>query len=195
MQQKTILGVIIVIVLIAGGFAVWNYTTGSLTSAPAVSNSTTQTKWKSYTDPSTGFTFKYPTQYVVKASPLPLREWGTRYLLTVEDKPNSTSSFARAAPMTVNLIKQPVLADRKIYHTIAKYQQSGTPAKMRGGNNGNIVSVNGTQALLYHTQQPSDETGIRADGYLFIHNDLIYEVGIDPNNPLSIQILNSIHWK
>ncbi|HFC10818.1 MAG TPA: hypothetical protein ENJ75_01320 [Candidatus Kaiserbacteria bacterium] len=133
----------------------------------------------------------------MEASPLPLREWGSRYLLTVDDNPNSTSSFARAVPMTVGLQKQPVLADRKIYHTIVKYQQSGTPAKMMQGvthPDGNIVSVNGMQALLYHIP-PADFPGTGGDVYLFIHNDLIYEVGIDPNNPLSIQILNSIHWQ
>ena len=99
--------------------------------------------------------------------------------------------------MTVDLQKQPVTADGKIYHTIAEYQQSGAAAEMMQGvtnPNGNIVSVNGTQTLLYHIP-PADSTGIGGDSYLFIHNDLIYQVGINPDNPLAIQMLNSINWQ
>lgn len=99
--------------------------------------------------------------------------------------------------MTVNLLRQPVaLAGGKTYHTVAEYQQSGIAGKMVQGAtnpNGDIVTVNGAQALLYHFP-PSDMTGIAGDSYFFVKNDLIYEVGVNPSDPYNNEILQSISW-
>lgn len=155
------------------------------------------TTFKTYTDQDTGFTFKYPSQYAVKASPTPTSEWGSRLLLTLDDKPNvEPTSAPRGVPMTVGLQKQPVATNGKIYHTIAEYQQSGVATKMvQGATNpkGDLVTISGAQALLFHFPE-SDSTGITSDSYFFIKNDLIYSVGINANDPFSDAILQSISW-
>lgn len=195
--MKKALPITVVAILIVGGLYFATYKSSD--NAPQTTQQGTQTQattWKTYTDADTGFTFKYPSQYTVEASPAPTSDWGSRSLLIVDDNPGSTSSKPRSVPMTVGLQKQPVAANGKIYHTIAEYQQSGTAAQMVQGvsnPNGELTTVNGMQALLYHIP-PADSTGIGGDSYFFIKDDLIYEVGINPNDPLAIEMLKSISW-
>lgn len=199
-MKKTLPLAIIVVLALVGGIY---YFTNRPATEPATNtgNQTgTQTNistFKTYTDSDTGFTFKYPSQYGVKASPVPTNEWGSRLLLTLDDKPNvEPSSAPRGVPMTVGLQKQPVAANGKVYHTIAEYQQSGVADQMVQGatDKGELVTVNGMQALLFHFP-PSDMTGVAADDYFFIKDDLIYEVGFNPNDPNKDAILQSITWK
>jgi hypothetical protein len=154
-------------------------------------------QWEIYIDADTGFTFKYPSQYIVEAQPAPTGEWGSRTLLTLDDKPKiKPTSVPRGIPMTVGVQKQSVVASGKIYHTIAEYQQSGRAAMMVQGvsnPNGELVTVNGSQALLYHYPR-SDMTGLTTDGYFFIKDDLIYDVGMNPDDQYKNEILQSISW-
>lgn len=194
-MKKTLPIAVVVVLVLVGG--VYYFTSKPATQTNNPPNTQTDiSTWKTYTDSDTGFTIKYPSQYAVKASPAPTSEWGTRILLTLDDKPNAEqTSVPRGVPMTVGLQKQPVAANGKIYHTIADYQKSGVADQMIQGatNKGELVTINGSQALLFHLP-PSDMTGIAADDYFFIKNDLIYEVGINPNDPYKNEILQSISW-
>ncbi|MDB5190107.1 MAG: hypothetical protein JWN49_433 [Parcubacteria group bacterium] len=191
----------LIVIVIVGGIYYFTSKPGAESVSQTKQNAQTQettTTFKTYTDQETGFTFTYPSQYGVKAQSAPTSEWGSRLLLTLDDKPNiEPTSHPRGVPMTVGLQKQPVTANGKIYHTIAEYQQSGIAAQMVQGAstpNGELVTINGTQALLYHFP-PSDMTGIAADDYFFINNDLIYEVGINPKDPYADKIIKSVSWK
>ena len=133
----------------------------------------------------------------MEASELPPdTQWGSRTLLVISNtKPQS--SRPHAVPVQVRLQKQPVGADRTIYHTILDYKNSGAAAKMvQGATNpqGDLVIINDMEALLYHFS-PSELTGLAGDSYFFIRNDLIYEIGFDPNDPYKDLMLQSISWK
>ena len=195
-MRRTVITVLIVgIAIIACALIVWKSGFRTISNAPTAR--TAQVEWKTYTNPDTGFTISYPSQYVIDASPAPTGDWGSRSLLIVDDTPNSTSTKPRAVPMTVGLQKQPIVANGEIYHSVAEYQQSGAAAQVGQGSpnpNGELTTVNGTSALLYHIP-PADSTGIGADEYIFIHNDLLYEVGINPSDPFAVKILDSVRWQ
>lgn len=161
-------------------------------------STTATTTWKTYSDPDTGFTINYPSMYVVDTPAAPTGiQWGSRTLITISDPASTSTARYKAVPAEVLLIRQPVTASGTIYHTIADYQKSGTAAKMVQGvanPNGELVTVNGTQALMYHFPA-GDATDISGDSYFFIKNDLIYEVGFNSVEPFKQEMLGSISWK
>ena len=199
--MKKVLSIVVLIVLVIVGGIYYFSNTHSPESVPQTQqNLQTQassTNFKMFTDLETGFTISYPSLYTLRASPAPTNAWASRSLLTISN--NSTSaSNAPSSALTVGLQKQPVEANGKIYHTIADYQQSGVAAHMaQGATNpkGELVTVNGTQALLFHFPS-SESTGFGpADSYSFIKDDLVYEVGVNPSDSNQERMLQSISWK
>ncbi len=163
--------------------------------------------WKTYTDPSTGFSMKYPPQYSIDAhvpQPLtaddgpPMYGWGTRTLLQIYNPASTSTGEFTIGPVQVTLQKQPITASGKIYHTIAEYQSSGTAAQMIQGAsnpNGQLVGIeSGEQALFYPLPANPDTGTDPIDSFTFIKNDLIYSVSFDANDPNERAMLESIAW-
>ncbi|OYV63745.1 MAG: hypothetical protein B7X03_00695 [Parcubacteria group bacterium 21-58-10] len=103
----------------------------------------------------------------------------------------------RALPLEVDIQRQPVsFANGKIFHSVTEFQQSGVPAKLMQGftnPNGDLVTVNGTPALLFHAPR-SDYTGALTDSYYFIKDDLIYEVAVNIDDSYAQKMIESISW-
>ena len=164
--------------------------------------------WKTYTDPSTGFTMQYPPQYSIDAhapQPLtaddgpPLYGWGSRTLLQIYNPTSTSTGEFAIGPVQVTLQKQPVTASGKIYDTIVAYQSSGTAAQMVQGApnpNGDLMTIqSGEQGLFYSSPADIDTGADPSDSFTFIKNDLIYEVSFDANDPNEQAMLESIAWQ
>jgi hypothetical protein len=195
MKKNIILIAIVVLAVLACGFAVWK-----LHNAKVPSNQQLNDAYplNVFTDPATGFTIKYPVQYFLKSQPLPAGEWNYRTLLTIDDNPDALQNMApRALPLEVDIQRQPAtFANGKVFHTVAEFQQSGVAAKLIQGitnPNGDLVTVNGTQALVFHSPR-SDYTGALTDSYYFIKDDLIYEVAVNLDDPYAQKMIESISW-
>ncbi len=182
---------LIVLAIIAAFAAV------ALLRAPATP-STDQAAWKTYTDPDTGFSISYPSQYAVQGSTVASgTPWGSRTLLSIYDPSNTSRGEFDIGPASVVLVKQPVGANDAIYHTIADYQSSGAAAVGVQGvadPSGRLISVNGMQALYYRFPA-GDATDAPVDEYVFIHDDLIYRVALNADDQSEQGMLTSIKWR
>jgi hypothetical protein len=167
-------------------------------SRPPAAPSTDQAAWQTYTDPGTGFSISYPPQYAVYVSTVASgTPWGSRTLLSIYNPSNTSRGEFDIGPASVVLVKQPVGADGAIYHAIADYQSSGAAAVGMQGvpdPNGELTSVNGMQALIYHFPE-GDATDAPVDEYVFMHDDLIYRVALNANDPSEQGMLASITWR
>jgi PsbP-like protein len=159
---------------------------------------TDSASWKTFTDAETGFSFRYPPQYAATAEPAPTNtKWSERRIVTIADPKDKSTYEFHIFPGSVMLEKQPLsMADGTIYHTVVEYQQSGIAAKTLQtvpDTKGELVTVNGMQALKYYLPA-GDATDAAVNDYLFIKDDLVYEIGFNANNPYKDQMLRSITW-
>lgn len=201
--MKKIFSIIIVLIIIvlAGGLL---YFTLHKNSVKIIDQNLVDiSTWKTYKSAEFGFSIKYPPQYVinedvVSTSTIP---WTYRRLVTIlrtEDKIPSMHFNFNIVSAQVSLQRQPVeLAQGQVYHTIAEYQKSGTAAQMIQGTpnpDGEIVTVNGVQALVYHIP-PGDVSDVSINSYFFIKDDLIYHISLNGDNSVEKAMLKSIVWQ
>ena len=194
-RSKIIFVGIIFLTMSACTFALWKLQNAAV---PSLQQSSDVNPLNVFTDPVTGFTIKYPPLYFLKAQSVPTSEWNYRTLLTIDDNPDAPQTMSpHALPLEVDIQRQPVsFAKGKIFHSITELQQSGVLAKLMQGvtnPNGDLVTVNGTPALLFHAPR-SDYTGDLTDSYYFIKNDLIYEVAVNVDDSYAQKMVESISW-
>jgi len=163
--------------------------------------------WKTYTDPSTSFTMKYPPQYSIDAhvpQPLtaddgpPLYGWGSRTLLQIYDPASTSTGEFAIGPVQVTLQKKPLIANERALDSIVTYQQSGIPMEGLGAPNpkGDLMTVaSGEQGLFYSLPADIDTGADPVDSFTFIKNNLIYYVSFDANDPNEQGMLESVAWQ
>lgn len=197
-MKKILLIAIVVLIIITGGIYFATHKR-SENMQPAIQNQTDISAWKTYQNTEFGFSIKYPPQYVVKEDVVATgTPWGSRGLLTISRTDELPQGLTwKLSTVQVTLQRQPVLANREIYHTVSEYQRSGAAAQMVQGAlnpDGELVTVSGAQALMYRfppgdiMETPSTEV------YFFIRNDLIYKVGLIVGDPGGKAMLQSIAW-
>lgn len=194
-RSKILCIAFVCLAVLAGAFVVWELHDRTASNAQQLNDAY---PLNVFTDPTTGFTIKYPVLYFLKAQPAPAGEWNYRTLLTIDDDPDAPQTMApRPLPLEVDIQRQPVsFTNGRVFHSVAEFQQSGVPAKLIQGMinpNGDLVTVNGTSALLFHAPR-SDYTGALADSYYFIKDDLIYEVAVNLDDPYAQKMIESVSW-
>lgn len=197
--MKKILSIALTTIIIGGGIYYFTHSK-NLTSRPETQTIDTST-WKTYENAEFGFSIKYPPSYVVQedsvATGVP---WTSRGLVTIsrsDTPPQSVRPTSGIVSAQVTLQRQPVIANGKIYHTVAEYQKSGTAAQLMPeapSPNGELVTVNSVQALAYHLP-PGDIVAISSDSYFFIKNDIVYEISFSGDDPNGKAMLQSITWQ
>lgn len=154
--------------------------------------------WMNYSEPFTGFSMEYPPTYKVEASAVATNTpWTTQELLTISAPSVQSPTEFGVPTVHVTLIRQPVISGGTIYHSAEEYQQSGVPQQMvTGATNpsGTIVELNSGDAVEFSFPK-GDATDTGFEDYYLIHNDLIFEVALNDNDPLEQAILNSIQWR
>jgi hypothetical protein len=96
-------------------------------------------------------------------------------------------------PVQIFFKKQPITyqgTEYPVYHTASEYRQSGI-GKVKGYPDpvSELVSINGQNAIHY----PLTE-GQGVEEYLFIHNDVVYEVMLKGNDPYTMKIAQGLNF-
>ncbi|HFC10820.1 MAG TPA: hypothetical protein ENJ75_01330 [Candidatus Kaiserbacteria bacterium] len=163
MQQKTILGAIIVVVLIAGGFVVWKLQVdirGTAT-ATAVTNS----GWKLYQDSSSGLSFEYPQSFAV----------------TKQDRTGSYSIYV-TDPQTRALYLSVMVVNDPSQPGVSKMFTGPYPKKIPPTGNSSTITIkqrtfNGLKGIEYYGYQSEGHS--YSDAFMYKNNHL-WEVSFDP---------------
>jgi hypothetical protein len=154
--------------------------------------------WKTYVDARTGFSINYPATYALDTSSEPPDlTWGSRALLTIHRPDDLAHSEFHMPAVSVVLQRQPVAADGIIYHNVAEFTRSGAAAQIvNGASNaeGDLLAVNSRQAVLFDLP-PGDANDTHQHEYFFIDNDLIYEIGVDADDPYANEMISTMGWK
>lgn len=154
----------------------------------------TNTDWKKYTSNEFGFSFEYPSIYILEDQLLfETENWSTATLLTVYDPENSSSYEFNVPVMRVIVQKQPIFFDqKKVFTEISEYFDW----KLLTVPNfdGRLTIINNTSSIYIELPQ-GDAENARMDVYHFIHKDLIFEAYFNTNNKYYKDIVRTIYFK
>ncbi len=156
----------------------------------------TPTNWKMYQNNEFGFSIKYPSQYYVNQLQEPtVTMWGRRKYLGIFDPKDSSTYEFHVIPARVNIARQPLIYNGQVYHSVEEYIQSGFAEGGDSRSAGELVTVQGMRAVHFRFRHaiPSQEDAPH-EQYLFIKNDLIYEVDLKTNDPYREEILQSFRF-
>jgi hypothetical protein len=93
-----------------------------------------------------GFTIKYPSVYSIDelSEPIMTKYNRSKFFSVVDPKDTSTYEF-HVVPAAVAIIKQPY-----VYHNLEEYVQAGFGQGGDSRSKGELVSINGVDALHFH---------------------------------------------
>jgi len=156
-------------------------------SEPQIHHQLGYVKWLTYQNNEYGFTIKYPFTYSPTALAEPiLTNLGRRRFLDIVDPMDISFYVLHVIPARVAIIKQPMSYRGQVYRSLEDYTKAG----FAQGSSG-IVSVNGFNALHFHHHASSMQEDAPYEQYMFIRNDLIYQLDLKTDDPFRDEILHS----
>lgn len=146
-------------------------------------------RWKIYLSKKFDFTISYPPQYALEIGPAETTaDWVSADLLSIYN-PTDTSTYEfRAIPVNVVISKQPLVSARIIYHSVDDYvrgEMENTSSKYE------IVPLREVKAV-HISYDHGDAEDASLEEYVFIKNDVIYQVYLKKNDPYRVKIVQSI---
>lgn len=147
--------------------------------------------WTTYINTQYGFTIKYPSVYSIYELPEPIMTKISRFkYLSIVDPKDTSTYEPHVVPAAVAIIKQPMVFDGKVYHNLEEYIQAGFA---QGPPKGELVSVNGINALHFHYRAASMQEDAPFERYVIIRNDVIYQIDLKTDDPFRDEFLHSFN--
>lgn len=188
---------LVAILLIGGG--VYLYVHNKQSNQPMAVNPTTQATstaqatnsqtadWKTYQNQQLGLSIKYPQQYAVEentTTSISDAEWTQMDLFTIYDptKPSDKAGFPTVLNATLER-QSSIFPAGKIYHTIDDFISGYYGSKSSAYE---FISTNGGIRMAYD---------LSLSEYVFMKNDLIYDLYASSTDPYLNEIIQSISFK
>jgi hypothetical protein len=155
--------------------------------------------WTTYRNNQYGFAINYPSIYSIDVLPEPIKtKYGRRKFLGIVD-PKDTSTYefhvVPAAVAIINQLKRPLGSN--VYHNLEEYVQAGFAQGGDTCSDGELVSINGVDALHSHCRTVSWPFNWQEDApreqYVIIRNDLIYQIDLKTDDPFRDEFLRSFN--
>jgi hypothetical protein len=185
---------IILIAVLALAIGIYYFTAGSVRQ---IDRAHIAIIWATYRNNQYGFTINYPSIYsiVELREPITTKYNRHKFINIVDTKDTSTYEF-HVVPAAIAIIKG------NVYHNLEEYIHAGFGQGGDDRTEGELVSINGVNALHFHYRTVSWPFNWQVfnwqedapfERYVIIRNDLIYQIDLKTDDPFRDEFLRSFN--